>query len=337
MRRRTLLQLATAAGLAAPAIVQAQGSDWKPTRPVTIVVPWAAGGSTDQVVRVVASELQAAFGQSFVVVNQPGASGSIGTRNVLAGAHDGYTWASGAAVDVGCYKVLGLLDTMLADWQLYFAVANVNIVSANPSAPFKDFGQFLATLQGPGGANTAVATAGISSAGQMIMEMIRANAHANYRHVPYDGGNPAVIAAVSGETPAVGSLLVEAGDMIKAKRLVPLAVLAEQPVMLDGYGAIPPITNWIKGMSAPLNYFGVWLPKDAPAEVHAAMGRVWREKISQSAALQDYARRRAAVFAPLQGDAATAEGMKSVRQIAWLYWDAGKGKVSPDSLGISRL
>jgi hypothetical protein len=124
--------------------------------------------------------------------------------------------------------------------------------------------------------------------------------------------------------------------MIKAKRLIPLAVLAEQPVMLDGYGEIPPVTNWIKTMSAPLNYFGVWLPKDAPAEVHAAFGKVWQEKISKSAALADYARRRAALFTPLQGDAATAEGMKAVRQIAWLYWDAGKGKVSPDSVGIPR-
>ena len=105
------------------------------SRAVTIVVPWAAGGSTDQCVRVVANELQTAIGQNFVVVNQPGASGSIGTRNVLTGPHDGYTWASGAAADLGCYKVLGLLDTLSADWNLYLAIANVSVVCANPSRP----------------------------------------------------------------------------------------------------------------------------------------------------------------------------------------------------------
>src|SRR5919106_756990 len=98
---------------------------WKPERPVTIIVPWAAGGSTDQMARIVASELEKELGQKFVVVNQPGASGSIGTKNALEAAHDGYTWAAGAAVDVGTYRVLGLLDTAFPEWHGFFAVANV--------------------------------------------------------------------------------------------------------------------------------------------------------------------------------------------------------------------
>jgi tripartite-type tricarboxylate transporter receptor subunit TctC len=77
-------------------------------------VPWAAGGSTDQMARIVAAELEGPLGQRVVVVNQPGASGSIGTRNAMEAAKDGLTWAAGAAVDVGCYKVLGLLDTQLS-------------------------------------------------------------------------------------------------------------------------------------------------------------------------------------------------------------------------------
>ena len=335
MRRRHLLQGAAAATLAMPSLVRAQGA-WKPSRAVTIVVPWAAGGSTDQCVRVIANELQTALGQSFVVVNQPGASGSIGTRNVLTSPHDGYTWASGAAADLGCYKVLGLLDTSVDDWNLYLAIANVSVICANPSAPFKDFGQLLSTLTGPQGASTPVATAGISSAGQLMMEMIRAPTKAAYRHVPYDGGNPAVIAAVAGETPLVSCLLVEAGDMIKAKRLVPLVAMADKPVPLDGYGDIPPITKWVPTISAALNYFGIWLPKDAPADVHATVDQVWKDKISKSALLQDYAKRRAALFTPLSGEAARAEAMKLIRQAAWLYYDGGKAKVSPDTVGIAR-
>ncbi len=338
MRRRHLLQ-ATAGGLvgglATPFVARAQ-STWKPARPVTLVVPWAAGGSTDQCVRVIANELQAAFGQSFVVVNQPGASGSIGTRNVVTGPHDGYTWASGAAADLGCYRVLGLLDSDASDWNLYLAIANVSVICANPSSPYKDFGELLAALKGPKGNTVAVATAGNSSAGQLMMEMIRAPTKAAYRHVPYDGGNPAVIAGVAGETPLVSSLLVEAGDMIKAKRLVPLAAMADKPVPLDGYGDIPPITNWIPGMSAPLNYFGIWLPKDAPTEVTATMDEVWATKIVKSTQLPDYARRRAALFTPLHGEEARADAMKIIRQAAWLYFDGGKAKVSPDAVGIAR-
>src|SRR5688500_20326429 len=99
--------------LAAAALVVATGASaqnypWKPDRPITLIVPWAAGGSTDQMARIVATELESELKQKVVVVNQPGASGAVGTKGVLEGAKDGYTWAAGAAVDIGGYKVLGL-------------------------------------------------------------------------------------------------------------------------------------------------------------------------------------------------------------------------------------
>ena len=75
----------------------------------------SAGGSTDQVTRVIAGELGDALGQKVVVVNQPGASGSIGTKNAWEAPKDGYTWAAGAAGDLGTYVVLGMLDTKIAD------------------------------------------------------------------------------------------------------------------------------------------------------------------------------------------------------------------------------
>ena len=86
---------ATAAFLVAgPAVAQ----DWKPSEPVTIIVPWSAGGSTDTVTRVVAGELSEALGQNVVILNQPGASGSTGTRSVWEAPHDGMTMAAGAAI-----------------------------------------------------------------------------------------------------------------------------------------------------------------------------------------------------------------------------------------------
>ena len=309
---------------------------WKPDRPVTIIVPWAAGGSTDQMARIVASELEKELGQKFVVVNQPGASGSIGTKNALEAAKDGYTWAAGAATDVGTYRVLGMLDTGLADWHMYFAVANLSAISVNPNAPYKDFGELLTAMKGSG-QPVAVATAGLSSAGHNLMESIKANSGINYRHVTYDGGNPAVIATVSGETPVVSQLLVEMTEMIKGKRLRPLAILADQPINLEGYGEIPPITKWLPKMPAPLNYFGIWVPKGAPDAVVSTMTTVWKDKIAKSEALQKYAQQRSALFAPLYGQEAQDGAFKMVRFTAWLYHDGGKSKVSPDTVGIPRL
>ncbi len=94
----------------------AQAADWKPTRPNNLIVPWAAGGSTDQVTRVVAAELEKPRGQTIVIVNQPGASGSIWMSSALEAPRDGYTWAAGAAQDLGAYETLGSLKTRITDW-----------------------------------------------------------------------------------------------------------------------------------------------------------------------------------------------------------------------------
>ena len=137
MTRLLSAVIGCAVGLFSTAAV-AQDYSWKPDRPVNIIVPWAAGGSTDQMARIVAGELEAELKQKFIVVNQPGASGSVGTKNAVEAPKDGYTWAAGAATDIGTYRVLGLLDTGIKDWHLFFAVANLTAIAANPNAPFKD-------------------------------------------------------------------------------------------------------------------------------------------------------------------------------------------------------
>lgn len=113
------------------------GEAWKPVKPITVIAPWAAGGSTDQVTRVTAGELEEALGKKVVVVNQPGASGFIGTKSALDAPRDGYTWAAGAVVDLGTYRVQGFLDTQIQDWHLYLTIANVSVVAVNPELPTK--------------------------------------------------------------------------------------------------------------------------------------------------------------------------------------------------------
>ena len=138
LRRSLVLSLAAAAALswAAGPSSQAQ-AQWKPDKPITIIVPWAAGGSTDQVTRLAAVEIEKALNQKVVIVNQGGASGSIGTKNALAAPRDGYTWTAGAAKDLGTYVVSGLLDTKIADWRMYLSVINVSVLGANPQLPYK--------------------------------------------------------------------------------------------------------------------------------------------------------------------------------------------------------
>ena len=218
-------------------------AQWKPTKPVTIIVPWAAGGATDQVTRLAAAELEAGLGQKIVVVNQPGGAGSIGTKAAMDAPRDGYTWTAGAAKQLGTYPVLGMINSKLDDFHLFLAVTNVSIVSVNPQTPYQTFPQLL---DGDEAKQLPVATAGNSSSGHFAMEAIAKATGVKYRHVTYDGGNPAVVSTVAGETEVTTQLAPEQAEMIKGKRLRPLAVVGDQPLTIEGCGTIPPITHFVK-------------------------------------------------------------------------------------------
>ena len=112
-------------------------AQWKPTKPINIIVPWAAGGATDQVTRVAAGELEEALGTKIVVINQPGASGSIGTMNAMNAPKDGYTWTAGAEA-ARHLPGAGLAGTKLSDFHLFVSATQVRIVSVNPNSPYQN-------------------------------------------------------------------------------------------------------------------------------------------------------------------------------------------------------
>ncbi len=313
----------------------ALAQNWKPARPINLIVPWAAGGSTDQITRVTAAELEKELGQTIVIVNQPGASGSIGTKSALDAAKDGYTWTAGAAQDLGTYQTLGSLNTKISDWNLFLTVANIQVIGVNPSTPYQTAKQLLDAMKAK--PNTIpVATAGVTSAGHNAMELIAKATGVTYRHVTYDGGNPAVVATVAGETEVTTQLAVEQADMIRGKRLRPLATVSDKPLELEGFGTIPPLSNTVPGFSAPANYFGIFIPKGVPDDVVKTIERIWVEKISKSEAIKRYAASRGALFAPSYGEAAQKAVFPAIQANAWLLFNSGKAKVSPDTVGIAK-
>jgi tripartite-type tricarboxylate transporter receptor subunit TctC len=329
MQALALAALALASG---PALAQA---NWQPNKPITIIVPWAAGGSTDQVTRVTAAELEKALNQKVVIVNQPGASGSIGTRNVMQAAPDGYTWGSGGAKDLGTYAVLGMIDTKITDWELFLNVVNVSTLSVNPQTPYKSVTELIDAMRAKPG-QISVGSAGVNSSGHSAMEAIARAANVKYKHVTYDGGNPAVISTVAGETDVTTQLTSEQAEMLRGKRLRPLAVISDKPLALEGVGTLDPITKSLPNFKEPPNYFGIFIPKTVPPEVIATVQRVWRDNIMKSEALKTYAARAGAQFSPAYGAEAQKLVMPAVQVNAWLAFDGGKAKVSPDTLGIPR-
>ncbi|MBL8359188.1 MAG: tripartite tricarboxylate transporter substrate binding protein [Rubrivivax sp.] len=317
--------------LALPAIAQT----WQPSKPITIIVPWAAGGSTDQVTRVTAAEIEKVLNQKIVIQNQPGASGSVGTKNAMEAPKDGYTWTAGAAKDLGTYKVLGMVDTSVKDWHLYLNVAHIAVVGVNADAPYKTMKDLLDAMKARPG-QVSVATAGVNSSGHAAIEAIARATGTSYKHVTYDGGNPAVVATVAGETQVTTQLAAEQTDMIRAKKIRPLAVVGDKPLEIEGFGSVPPLSQFIPGFKDPINYFGIFVPRGVPAEVTATLDRVWAAQMANNEALKKYAQGRGALFAPMAGDTAQSAVFPAIQAYAWTQQAAGKAKVSPDTVGIAK-
>jgi tripartite-type tricarboxylate transporter receptor subunit TctC len=331
-KRFFLMSVSIAAlGIALPAAAQ----QWKPTKPINLIVPWAAGGSTDQITRVTAAELEKVLGQKIIVVNQPGASGSIGSKNAWEAPRDGYTWTAGAAQDLGTYQALGMLDVPAKDWHMFLSVANIAVVGAGAQTPYQNMQQLLDAMKAKPG-EIKVATAGVTSGGHNAMEAISRATGVKYRHVTYDGGNPAVVATVSGETEVTTQLAVEQAEMIRGKRIRPLATVSDKPLEIEGYGTIEPLSKTIPGFKAAANYFGIFIPKGVPPEVVGTMQKIWTENIANNAAIKKYAVNKGALFAPVAGDAALAAAMPAIQANAWLLQSTGKTKVSPDTVGIPK-
>ena len=331
-------RLSFARPLVATALVLASSAafaQWKPSKPITLIVPWAAGGSTDQVTRVTAAELEKHLNQKIVILNQPGASGSVGTKNALEAAKDGYTWTAGAAKDLGTYKVLGMLDTSAKDWNMYLNVAHIAVVGVNADAPYKSMTELLQAMKDKPG-TVSVATAGVNSSGHSAIEALSRAAGVTYKHVTYDGGNPAVVATVSGETQVTTQLAAEQTDMIRGKKIRPLAVVGDKSLEIEGFGTVPPLSQFLPGFKSPINYFGIFVPKGVPAEVTQTLDKLWATEISKSEALRKYAQQRGAIFAPMHGADAQKAVFPAIQEYAWTQQAAGKAKVSPDTVGIAK-
>jgi tripartite-type tricarboxylate transporter receptor subunit TctC len=226
-----------------------------------------------------------------------------------------------------------MLNSKVDDFHLFLSVTNVSIVAVNPSTPYQTLPQLIDAMKAR---PISVATAGNSSSGHFAMETIAKATGAKYRHVTYDGGNPAVVATVAGEAEVTTQLAVEMAEMLKGKRLRPLAVVADTPLTIEGFGTIPPITDFVKDFPKVTTGFGIFIPKGVPPEVVATVEKLWAEKIATSERIRSYAVQRGALFTPLSGKAAYDAVWPTVVSDAFLLQDAGMAKVTPESIGIRR-
>jgi tripartite-type tricarboxylate transporter receptor subunit TctC len=274
-RALALLSLAAAAlCTAVPAAAQPY-----PSRPVTLVVPQAAGGTNDIVGRLVGQKIGELMNASVVVDNRPGAGGNIGTQLVAKGPKDGYsllmTISSSQAINPALYKNPGF--DPVKDFKpvgLIGAVPNVLLV--NPSFPARDFNEFL-KLARQKGANYQYASAGNGTLNHLLGEMLNSMAGISMQHVPYKGVAPALNDVLGGQLPIVFASLPSALSHIKAGKLRALAVSGEKrsPVLPD----VPAIAEAVPGYNGTL-WIGLFAPAGVPPEVLSTLQDATRKALA---------------------------------------------------------
>lgn len=333
MKHRIAAKLAAGAFATFAFATGALAQDWTPSGPINIIVPWGAGGSTDQVARVTAPIIAEALGVNVVIVNQPGASGSIGTQAVLDAPRDGMTWTANAIKNNATYSVSGLIeDTSIDDWHIYLSVANAPLVSVPSDSEFQDFGELLEAFRTRGDEIT-VATAGGTSSGGTAIASLASAGDFDYRMITYDGGAPAATATASGEAMVTTQLAVEQTELVRGGRLRALAILSDQPLIVDGVDPIPPITDWLDMPITP-DYFGIFIPRGVPDEVITTMDRIWEENVSTSERLREYAETFGAVLAPSFGETARERSIPIAIADACGKHARGEAVIEPSELGF---
>ncbi|NNM71078.1 tripartite tricarboxylate transporter substrate binding protein [Enterovirga sp. DB1703] len=260
LSRRGLLA-GTAAAIAAPALAQSF-----PNRPITMVVPFAAGGSTDVVARIIAQKMSEGLGQQVVVENVAGAGGNVGAARVAKGEPDGYQILMGT---VATHALNPLMlkrkpydpATDFAPISLLAIVPNVLIV--NPSLPAKTVPELIGLLKAnPGKYNYA--SSGLGTPLHLSGELFKSLAKVEMQHIAYRGSGPALNDVVAGVVPIQFDNLPSASAFIQAGTLRALGVTTKERAA--SFPDVPTIAEALPGYET-YTWNALFAPKGTPKEI----------------------------------------------------------------------
>ena len=265
MKARTVLRAGFAALLALAGAAAAQGHF--PSRPITIVVGFAAGGATDTAARIIARKLSENLGVSVVVDNRAGAGGNIAHQQVANAAPDGYTILLGSVgpLAVAPHLVKDLpYDPQKDLAPLTMGVMFPNILVVNPSVPAKTLQEFVALAREKPG-TLEYGSTGVGSAANMAGELLKQRAKIDLTHVPYKGGGPAMPDILGGRIASYWSPPSTVLPYIQSGKLRPLASsgAARSPVLPD----VPTVAeSGFPGFEAS-NWYAFVAPGKTPPEI----------------------------------------------------------------------
>jgi len=264
LRRRQFLHLAAGAA-ALPAMPHIARADTYPSRPVRVLVGYAAGGPTDIAGRLISQALSQRLGQQFLVEDQPGAGSNIATETVVHAPPDGYTLlivTQSNAINATLYNHVPF-DFMHDIASIAGLMIAPSVMEVHPSVPAKTVPEFIAYAKAnPGKIN--MATAGNGSPPQMFGELFKYMTGVDMPAVHYRGGGPALVDLLSGQVQVMFEGITSSIPHLRANELRPLGVTSAKrsPVLPN----VPPIADFVPGYDAA-GWFGLGAPKGTPAPI----------------------------------------------------------------------
>jgi tripartite-type tricarboxylate transporter receptor subunit TctC len=277
--RRKFMTLSGAA-IAATVLARSASALDYPAKPVRVIVPFAAGGSTDIAARITCQWLSEHFGQQFVVENRPGAGTNLGTEFVVRAPADGYT-----LLVVGATNAINvtLYDRLSFDFghditPVAGIVRSPLVMEVNSSLPVKTVPAFIAYAKAnPGKIN--MASSGVGATPHMAGELFKWMAGINMVHVPYRGDAPALADLLGGQVQVYFGGLAAAIDQIRAGGIRALAV--STAIRLDVLPEVPAMSEYLPGYEAS-SWYGMGAPRNTPAEIVDKLNKAINAGLSQS-------------------------------------------------------
>ncbi len=270
---------AAAAALLAAAPARAQAPAW-PTKPITIVVPFPAGGGTDVFARPLSATLTKQLGKQIVIDNRGGAGGTLGAGIASRAAPDGYTWFLG-----GAHHAIAPAMYPKLDYDLERDFIPVGLVSSVPQVivvnrqkiPATDLKSFIAYLrQNPG--KTNFGSAGNGSAHHLAGELFKLQTKTDISHVPYRGTGPALQDLVAGQIDMMFDGLGSSSGYLKTGRLQGIAVASDRRA--PGFPDLPTTAEGGLAEYKVSTWYGMWVPKGTPKEMVEKVTAALRQALS---------------------------------------------------------